>query len=291
MNPPLVTVICLCYNHERFVLEALESAAKQTHKQTQLIVVDDASSDGSKKIITEFVRTHPGVKFISHEVNLGICKAFNSGLAQARGDYVIDFSADDVFLPDRVEAGVSEFNKFDDSYGVQFGDAIMIDEAGQPHGHHSDRFPAATLPQDDVYEQVIRRYFVNGPSTMVRKRVLDEMGGYDEALAYEDFDFWIRSSRHYRYFYIPKALVKHRIVRGGLHEKQFKTGSAHAWTTLAVCRKILALNRTRAEQAALTSRIVYELKQSILIANFGLALQYLLLWKENLSWKPDKSGS
>lgn len=285
MNP-LVTIICVCHNHERFVLEALESVAKQTYKQTQLIVVDDASSDGSKRIIAEFVRTHPGVQFISHDVNLGICKAFNSAMAHARGDYVIDFSADDVFLPDRLETGVSEFGKFDLSYGVQFGDAIMIDELGQLQSHHSDRFPIATLPQGDVYEQVIRIYFVNGPSTMVRKHVLDEMGGYDESLAYEDFDFWIRSSRHYKYFYIPKALVKHRVVRGGLHEKQFKTGSAHAWSTLAVCRKILALNRTRSEQAALTSRILYELKHSMLKANFGLAWQYIRLWRENLSWKP-----
>ena len=280
MNTPLITIICLCHNHDRFVLEALESVAAQTYTNIQLIIVDDASTDRSKQIIADYITRRP-THFISHDTNMGNCKAFNSGLAHARGELVMDFSADDVLPPNRVELGVQEFEKRDSSFGVQFGDAMIIDEGGKFLSYHSDDFPPSTISQGDVYEALIRRYFVNGPTTMVRKRVFDDLGGYDESLSYEDFDFWIRSSRQYSYFYTPEVLVKRRLVRGALHEKQFSRMSPHARTTLAVCRKIMTLNRTRAEKAALTSRIHYEIRQCIRRREVKLAWEYLLLLREN----------
>lgn len=263
------------------MLDALRSVASQSYKNIQLIIVDDASSDNSKGIIAGFVSSHSATEFIAHQTNVGICKAFNSGFAHARGEFVIDFAADDILLPERVEEGVAQLLDARQDFGVAFGDAILIDEVGQSIGKHSDRFPHNTIPSGDIYEQLIRRYFVNGPSTMVRRQVLDELHGYDENLLYEDFDFWIRSSRITRYSYTDKALVKHRVVRGGLHEKQFSRGSGHAWSTLAVCRKILSLNRNQLEQQALSSRIRYEIRQSIFRAEFKLAFQYYRLLQEN----------
>jgi glycosyltransferase involved in cell wall biosynthesis len=283
VNTPLVTIICLCYNHDRFVAEALESVLEQTYRRIQLIIVDDASTDSSKQIIADFMTQHADAQFISHDTNLGNCKAFNSGLMHARGELVMDLSADDILPPDRVELGVREFDKHDDSFGVQFGDAMIIDETGEFLGYHSDRFPHATIPQGDVYEAVIGKYFISGPTTMVRKRVLKDLGGYDESLSYEDFDFWIRSSRRYKYLYTPKVLVKQRLVRGALHEKQFTRKSPHARTTLAVCRKIMELNRTRSEQAALRSRIHYEIRQAVRRRDVRLARDYLVLLRENRS--------
>jgi glycosyltransferase involved in cell wall biosynthesis len=277
----LVTVICLCHNHARFVNEALESVVSQSYKNIQLLIVDDASTDGSKEVIGNFLKHHPEVTFVSHAVNLGVCKAFNSGLELARGEFVIDFSADDVLVADRVEIGVAEFQKHDQSFGVQFGDAMIIDEDGATIGYHSDKFPVATIAQGDIYSDLVKRYFVDGPTTMVRKQVFDQLGGYDESLEYEDFDFWIRSSRNFKYFYTPTVLVKQRLVKGGLHERQFTRRSRHAWSTLAVCRKILHLNRNKAEHSALTSRLWYEIRQSTYRGDFMLAFQYMMLLKEN----------
>jgi glycosyltransferase involved in cell wall biosynthesis len=287
VSRPLVTIICLCYNHERFVIEALESVLTQTYPNVELIVVDDASQDHSKRLIDSFVKDHPDVRFISHKSNQGTCKAFNSAFVHARGAFIIDLAGDDVLLPGRVEAGVQAFSVCDETVGVQFGDAFNIDEDGKPLGLHSDRYPTSSIPQGDVYIDLIRRFFVCGTSVMIRKKVLDKMSGYDESLQYEDFDLWIRSSRHFKYLYLPAPLVKRRIVRGGLHEKQLRAGrDSHAWSTLAVCRKILGLNRTKEEQSALQTRLNYEIRQSVLRGDLKLALQYLTLWWENRSWKP-----
>jgi glycosyltransferase involved in cell wall biosynthesis len=271
------------------VREALESVIGQSYTNIQLIAVDDASTDDSRDVISAFASEHPGVVFVANSTNQGNCKAFNSGLALARGAFVIDLSADDVLVPERVETGVAEFEKRDAAFGVQFGDAMLINEDGGFAGYHSDRFPPASVPQGDIYAALIWRYFVCGPTTMVRKRVLDELGGYDEQLAYEDFDFWIRSSRQYKYFYTQKVLVKRRLVRGALNEKQFITRSSHARSTFEVCRKILGLNRTRSEQSALSARIFYELKQSIIRRDAGLFIRYAALLIRNLSWKPART--
>ena len=106
MKAPLVSVVCLCYNHERFVGEAVRSVLNQTHPSIQLIVVDDHSTDGSQLIIEKLLTGHPSVEFISLGKNIGNCRAFNKGLEKVAGEFVIDLSADDVLMPARVETGV-----------------------------------------------------------------------------------------------------------------------------------------------------------------------------------------
>ena len=59
MSAPLVTVICICYNHARFVKEALDSVVNQTYGNIELIVIDDGSTDGSGKVIKQWIASHP----------------------------------------------------------------------------------------------------------------------------------------------------------------------------------------------------------------------------------------
>src|ERR1700749_5034941 len=95
-NKSLVTVICLCYNHENFVTESLFSVMNQDYAFVELIIVDDCSTDNSKNIIKKWLLDYPEVRFISNEINLGNTKSFNKALQFAKGDYIIDLAADDV---------------------------------------------------------------------------------------------------------------------------------------------------------------------------------------------------
>lgn len=274
MNP-LVSVIAVCYNHERFVKDALTSVVEQTYQNVELIVVDDASTDNSVTIIQEFLANHPTTKFIHLQHNRGNCAAFNAGLAVAQGDFVIDLSADDMLLPERVVIGVKEFQERDETWGVQYADARLIDENGKPTGYHSDKYPHRSVPQGDVYAELVERYFVCSPTMMMRSAVLRKLNGYDETLAYEDFDFWIRSSRSFKYFYTPQALVLRRLVKGSMSERQFKKGSAQQESTYKVCEKVVSLNRTDEERKALVNRIGYELRHAIARGDLGLAMKYV----------------
>lgn len=267
---PLVTVICLCYNHERFVKEAIESVLTQTYKNIELIVVDDKSTDRSSEIIKQL-----RVPFIQMETNSGNCKAFNTAWRKSNGGFVIDLAADDTLPLDRVSRGVEEFAARSEEWGVQFGDAAFMTVEGKFVAKHSERFPQ--VPEIDIYKDLIRKYFISSASLMIRRKVLEKLNGFDESLAYEDFDFLIRSSREFKYFYTPEILVNKRIVKGSMSDQQFKRNSTQANSTYKVCEKILSLNRNAEEDQALKERLRYELRHALIRLDFSLAKKYFSL--------------
>ncbi len=281
MTNPLVTVICLCYNQSMFVQEALASVYAQTYGNVELIIVDDASTDNSAEVIHAFLRDKKFSHFIALKANLGSCKAFNIALKQARGTFVIDLAADDVLLPTRIEMGVQQLMTRGLSFGVHFSDADIINEAGKHLYFHSDKFPHDSIPQGDIYQAIIERYFICSPTMMFRKELLDALGGYDESLSYEDFDLWVRSSRSWQYCYSPEVLIQRRIVSNSLSKKQFAIRSKHQSSTFSICEKIVTLNKNKAEQRALSNRILYEIRLNLKLLNWKLAMMYFGLWRKN----------
>lgn len=277
MNP-LVSVICVCYNHARFVVEALESVKNQTYSNIELIIVDDGSSDNSALVIHEWLKQYPETAFLDLKENIGYTKAFNKAFRLAKGEFYIDLAADDVLLPNRIEKGVQGFLEKGARYAIQFSDAHFIDVNGKPMGKHSDKFPHSSIPQGDVYVEVIQRYFICSPTMLVRKSALDALGGYDENLAYEDFDLWVRLARQHHFFYLPEVLLLKRKVPGSLGQRQYAFRSKQMESTFGICKKIKEMNRSGAERKALKRRVLYELRQCLLFLNWPLASRYIGLW-------------
>ena len=268
---PLVSVICLSHNHADYVASSIQSVWDQTYEHVELIVVDDGSTDGSKEIIQEKLN-ETSTPFIDLPQPIGNCGAFNKGFFSSKGDYVIDLAADDLLLPNRIETGLDTFANKD--IGVEFCDVINIDPDGNEIGRHFEN----TYPlEGDIYTELIQRYFISPPGMMIKREVLDELDGYDELLTYEDFDFWIRSSRNHLYGYTDEALVKKTILKDSLSSKQFRFRSRHQKSTLRVCQKIKKLNQTKEEDAALKKRCTYEIKQCLKQGNLGLIPSFLRL--------------
>jgi glycosyltransferase involved in cell wall biosynthesis len=245
--------------------------------------VDDASTDNSLQVIKESILDRPEITFLPLQQNLGNCRAFNKGLAASTGSFIIDLAADDVLMPNRVEAGLDAFGSLGPDYGVHFSDAELIDEAGNRIGYHSDRFPHGSIPQGDIYKDLISGYFINSPTMMMRRSVLEKLGGYDESLAYEDFDFWIRSSREWKFGYTARPLVRKRMLKNSMSIDQFRKKSIQQISTFRVCEKILQLNRAKDERKSLSKRIRYEMKRAALLREWGLALDYFKLLLRNHS--------
>jgi glycosyltransferase involved in cell wall biosynthesis len=276
---PLVTVVCVCYNQGRFVREALFSVKGQTYPNIELIIVDDGSTDDSVARIRDFLAEFPQTAFIPLPTNRGVCAAFNEGFRQSKGAFLIDLAADDVLLPDRVTRQVVVFGQLGDSWGVVFTDAGLIDEASRHLGYFYPREADGSLrkpvPSGDLYRHVLNGYFICTPTMMSRRAVYEALGGYDESLSYEDFDFWVRSSRTYGYFYLDEVLTLKRRVAGS-HSTQFynRRHNPHLASTLVVCRKAYRLNRTSEEHEALARLVRYYLRQALFTENFQLARAY-----------------
>lgn len=258
---PLVTVVCVCYNQADYVEYALTSVLNQTYTSIELIVVDDSSTDHSWLLICDFAKRHPGIQVLQNAQNSGNCAAFNRGLALAKGKYLIDLAADDLLLPERVARQVALFESLAESYGVIFGNVELIDKRGISLGYfypagagHTGHHP---IPSGDIYEAIVRRSFISAPSMMMRKQVLTALGGYDESLSYEDFDFWVRSARRYQYYFQPEVLTQKRVLPQS-HGRSYRK---HLRSSRIVCQKIAQLNRLPAENEALAERIRYFLRQ------------------------------
>jgi len=227
---PLVSVICICYNHELFVEQAIQSVLNQNYSNFELIVIDNNSVDSSARVIREICSENPHIRFIENKENIGNCKAFNQGLKLCQGQYIIDFSADDILLPDRILTGVRDLEKQDKSFGVHYSDAMIIDEAGYELGKHTQITKTVkdsqSQPEGDIFREILSRYFICPPTIMGKREVYKELGGYDETLTFEDFDFLVRSSQKFKYCYSSAVLVKRRLVKGSQSDNQYTKGNS-----------------------------------------------------------------
>jgi glycosyltransferase involved in cell wall biosynthesis len=283
-NAPLVSVICLCHNQKRFVLEALESVLQQTYTSIQLIVVDDGSTDGSKEVILDFTADKPAIQFIDLVENIGSCKAFNLGLKKAEGNFIIDLAADDVMVSTKVERQVNLFSTLDSSVGVLFSDATYINESGRFIRNHFEylfrKKLIRAIAQGEVFREVLSTYFIPSPTMMIRKEVLMALNGYDETLAYEDFDFWVRSSRIFNYAYQDEKLMCIRKTNQSMSTGWYVRGDKQLYSTFLVCKKAQKLIRNVGDSQALVRRVRYELRQSIFSENKKEALLFYELLNE-----------
>ena len=275
MGFPLVSVICISYNHADFIEEAVHSVIRQSYTNNELIIIDNGSEDATRDKIEILRKKHQHVKVVYLDSNIGNCKAFNIGLGKVNGDFIIDLSADDVLMESRIEEGLKSFLNAGAEYGVNFSDAAYIDEAGRITGYHYRRDKLGNLveevPQGMIYKDLLAKYFICSPTMMMRRNVLDQLGGYDENLAYEDFDFWIRSGKITKYCYTDKILVKKRILKNSLSTKQYTPGSDILYSTYLICLKAEKLNETDGERQALVKRVQFEFRKALFSGNFSTA--------------------
>ncbi len=286
-SAPLVSVICLCHNQARFVRRALDSVLAQTYPSVEVFVIDDASTDGSPKVIQTFLVENPTVKGFFFAENRGNCRAFNHAFRHAQGEFILDLAADDVLLPERIARQVAGFQTAGEEVGVLFHNARLIDENGAPLGLY---FPIdergssrVRVPEGDLFAALLRHRPVCSPTMLTRRAVLDELSGYDETLAYEDFDFWVRSSRTWLYAYQDEILTEKRIRPGSLGGRLYQFRNDLLPAALRVCQKAAVLVRTPDERASLDFRLRYFLRQSWYAGHFELAEQFAHLLE-----KPDR---
>jgi glycosyltransferase involved in cell wall biosynthesis len=276
---PLVTVIGISYNHEAFIREALSSIWGQTYDSLQVILMDDASTDGSRELIADLVSSREQVAFIPHEQNKGYINTFNEALKLVKGEFVVDFSLDDVMEPGFIEKSVAALMAAGPDYGVSFTNAVYIDSQSQVTDNHygllKKKGMIREMPQGDVFEMVVRRYFICTPTMLIRKEVFDRQGPYDNTLAFEDFDFWVRSSRYFKYVYTDEVLMKKRKLKNSLSAHRYRHWENEQLTSVfKVCQKAFALCKTMNELKALRSRLFYEYRQALRSDNAPLATQH-----------------
>lgn len=285
---PLVTVICLCYNHENYVVASLQSVLSQSYKNIEIIIVNDYSTDNSKTVIEKWLHKNAlnNIFFIDNEINLGHTKSFNKAYIQAKGKFIIDLATDDLLEANAIANHVRNFKKNSDA-GVSFSNIINISEKGEVLNtfYRTDTgvpYVMNFIPKSgNLYHELLQAFYVNACGMCVKKEVYDFLNGYDETLDYEDFDFWVRSSFVYDYIYDDFISVKRRILETS-HSSLAKTVRKNQYrkerSTFKVCVKAYNQNKTAKSFNVLKIRIIHEFKIAIKTKHISLAFKYAILY-------------
>jgi glycosyltransferase involved in cell wall biosynthesis len=208
-----VSVLVTSYNHARYVEEALDSLCRQTSRDFEVIITDDASTDGSADVIEAWLaRTGYSGQFIRNEVNRGICANRNASLARASGTFVCSLSGDDSYEPDRIERQLECFLAQPERVAAVYSDMLVVEAEGLPSGPSFLELAlnGAAPPQGELFSRILAGNFLPAPAVMVRRSAIDAVGGYDESLFYEDLDMWLRLSFRFLFVYLPGLLVRYR---------------------------------------------------------------------------------
>ena len=285
---PLVSVICLCYNHAKFVVESLNSVLSQSYENIELIIIDDFSSDDSVHIIETWLKKHPKIVFLKNETNLGNTKTFNKAFEICNGEFVIDLACDDVLMPDCISKQVHEFENSDyKNLAIVYGNSELISENNQFIKLHfevdANQKTIEKIATGNVYESILSGETVlNSVAAMIKTSVLRSIHGYDETLSYEDLDVWIRIARNFEVTFIDEILVQKRIVENSLGTDFFRKKSLKSQkinqSTLSIFQKVYQINKTISEDRAILKRLHFDMILNYKNNNFSILIQ--LLWLE-----------
>jgi glycosyltransferase involved in cell wall biosynthesis len=273
----LVTVICIAYNHEKWIEETLESVRAQEYYAKELIIVDNGSTDNTAEKIKSWVDKSSGilpVQAIFHEEMQPYCRLFNQVLANVNSQYLVDLSGDDVLYPDHLQSSIQELKRAPYA-GFVFSDAYILDQRGEVKTFYK-RNTSGELTEEielsNLYETLIQRNLICSPTVVFNTAILRKEGGYDESLFYEDFDIQIRLARNHPVVFSDHIGVLKRKHAKSMSSRQYQVyHSKMLPSTVKVCSKIQGMNIYPEENRALKKRILYELKHALWSANFAPA--------------------
>jgi glycosyltransferase involved in cell wall biosynthesis len=201
----VVSIIITTYNRKAFLVQAVESVLGQSYDDTEIIVVDDGSTDGSQDV----VRGTPAVRY-EWKKNGGISSARNLGVALARGDYLAFLDVDDLWKKDKLSIQVSAMATEGSLFS--YTDEIWLKDGRQLNQRKRHRKYSGY-----IYERCLPLCIISPSSAVIRREVFAEVGLFDETLSVcEDYDMWLRICCRYPVLFIPCPLI---VKRGG-HEDQ-----------------------------------------------------------------------
>lgn len=226
---PRVSVLIPAFNAETYVGEAIESIQHQTWSDFELILLDDASCDGTLAVMWKYARHDVRLRVVAYSRNLGQPAARNHLLSLARGGYVALLDADDISCPTRIARQVA-FLDSNPRIDVLGSDWHRIDAKGR---RESDPPAHRPLTSDEVASYLLFRCALHHPTVMARRDVLLRYG-YNEAFPVaQDYDVWSRMAGRQKFAILPERLIAYRY-----HEAQ--ATQAHA---------VQSMERRRACQA------------------------------------------
>lgn len=206
----MVSVVITTYRREPSMLSrAIESVISQTYQDLELIVVDDSPAvfplrKDVEKTVCEYGNSDQGIniRYIAHETNLGACAARNTGIKNAKGDYIAFLDDDDEWLPEKIEKQMAVMMTTNAAL-VYCGRICKNDNTGNSYTEKVE------YNRGRVFKSLLYQNFIGSTSfPLINIRVLREVGGFDELMqSAQDYDTWLRIAEKHEIDYVQEPLV------------------------------------------------------------------------------------
>lgn len=203
-NSPLVSIVIPVYNGGNYVREAIDSALAQTHKNIEVIVVNDGSNDNG---LTKSIALSYGDQIIFiDKVNGGVATALNAGINAMKGQYFSWLSHDDVYFKNKIEFQLASLSYYPSNTILYSGFSVINDKSEllyqvNNRGVNPDNFILDLLCFSGVH----------GCSTLIPKECFEKVGMFNERLLHlQDVEYWIRASKYYVFTYLNESLIQSR---------------------------------------------------------------------------------
>lgn len=191
---PRVTVVVPCYNYGHYLPAAVRSALEQPGVDVDVIIVDDASPDGSVAVARALASRDPRVRVIEHEQNRGHIRTYNDGLAEATGEFVVLLSADDLLAPGSLARSTALMRRHP-NVGLVYGYAPEFSDAPPPQSRARAREQVWT--GDRWLQRICDRgtNLIVNPEAILRRDIMDRLVGYAPDLPQTaDMELWMRAA-------------------------------------------------------------------------------------------------
>lgn len=202
-NIPLVSIICLSMNHEKYIGKSFRSAINQTYSNIEILYVDNHSSDASFEIADAIFRNSGyAYKGFKQEKSFGISQNINFLITQAIGKYITLLSADDWWELTNLEEKINFYEKHP-QYGLLHGSGYLyFYDTGKKEVE-----PIISSKSGWLLPDVLKRNFINTIGVIIKKETVNNVGLFDETSSLEDWDMWIRIAEKYEIGFFNKPLV------------------------------------------------------------------------------------
>jgi glycosyltransferase involved in cell wall biosynthesis len=199
---PKVSVIIPTHNRARYLHRAIQSVLDQTFRDLEIIVVDDASSDETPRIVRAF--RDERIRYFRHNANQGEAGSRNTGVQNSIGQYVAFLDDDDAWLPQKLAAQVELLETSSSKVGAVYTSFLKVDG---PTGKVLGSWNAEK--RGNVFRDLSEENWIGIPSTVVlRRQCFDTVGLFDEKVEFGlDYDMWVRVAQFYEFEYLEEPLV------------------------------------------------------------------------------------
>jgi glycosyltransferase involved in cell wall biosynthesis len=204
-NLPKVSIITPSFNQGQFLEDSIRSVLEQDYPDIEYIIVDGGSKDNSLEIIRKY---EDRLAWWVSEKDRGHADALNKGFARATGEILAWLNSDDIYFPGAVAEAISVLRS-QPAVGMVYGDADLIDDAGETVGKFASR--------QTSYRQMLRgSVHIPQATTFFRANIWRQVGPLDLSLFFSfDYDLWVRISKVSQLLYVPKRWAKFRIHEAG----------------------------------------------------------------------------